>query len=103
GTGAITAALDRLRSGAGTTADLDRIEERLRSVTDGNRCYLPVQEQVVVSSVLRTFPGDVAAHLEGWCPSERTHVPPPKIADLVDGVVTWDERQERKRPDWTYA
>jgi NADH:ubiquinone oxidoreductase subunit F (NADH-binding) len=103
GTGAITAALDRLRSGDGGPADLDRIEERLRSVTDGNRCYLPVQEQVVVSSVLRTFPADVAAHLEGWCPSERAHVPPPKIADLADGVVTWDARQEAKRPDWTYA
>ena len=56
-----------------------------------------------MSSVLRTFPGDVAAHLEGRCPSARSHIPPPKVRDLVDGVVTWDPRQEAKRPDWTYA
>ena len=97
-------ALDRIRIGdRATDADLGRIEERLRIVTDGNRCYLPVQEQHLVSSILRAFPEDVAAHLEGCCPSERRHDPVPKIIDLADGVVTYDERQERKRPDWTYA
>jgi NADH-quinone oxidoreductase subunit F len=31
-------------------------------------------------------------------------VPPtPKIVDIADGVVTYDARQDRKRPDWTYA
>ena len=81
---------------------LGTIEEHLRIVTDGNRCYLPVQEQILVSSILRTFPGDVAAHLEGWCPSERTSIPTPKLVELADGVATYDERQDRKRPDWTY-
>lgn len=102
GTGDITLTLDRIRSGEGEDADLGRIEERLRMVTDGNRCYLPVQEQILVSSVLRSFPEDVAAHLEGYCPSERTHIPPPKVSDLAGGVVTYDARQEHKRPDWTY-
>ena len=103
GTGAITAALDRIRVGRGDDSDLGTIEERLRIVTDGNRCYLPVQEQILISSILRTFPSDVAAHLEGWCPSERRHLPTPKLVDLADGVATYDERQDRKRPDWTYA
>lgn len=103
GTGAITAALTRIRSGEGADSDLGVIEERLRIVTDGNRCYLPVQEQTLVSSILRTFPEDVAAHLDGWCPSSRGAIPTPKIVDLADGVVTYDERQDRKRPDWTYA
>jgi NADH:ubiquinone oxidoreductase subunit F (NADH-binding) len=102
GTGDITAALDRIRTGAGTDADLGRIEERLRIVTDSNRCYLPVQEQIVVSSILRCFPDDVAAHLEAGCPSPRPQLPTPKITDLVDGAVTYDPRQDRKRPDWTY-
>ena len=57
----------------------------------------------LVSSVLRDFPDDVASHLGGFCPSERAHIPPPKIVDIVDGVVTWDMKQETKRPDWTYA
>jgi NADH-quinone oxidoreductase subunit F len=102
GTGDITAALDRIRTGTGHDADLGRIEERLRIVTDANRCYLPVQERIVVSSILRTFPDDVAAHLEGACPSPRPHVPTPKITNLGAGVAIFDSHQDRKRPDWTY-
>jgi NADH-quinone oxidoreductase subunit F len=103
GTAAITAALDRIRSGSGTDADLGTIEERLRLVTDGNRCYLPVQEQVLISSILRTFPEDVAAHLDGWCPSDGREIATPKLVELTGGVATYDRRQDRKRPDWTYA
>ena len=33
----------------------------------------------------------------------RPSVPVPKLVDLVDGVAVYDERQARKRPDWTYA
>ncbi|MCD9622260.1 NADH-ubiquinone oxidoreductase-F iron-sulfur binding region domain-containing protein [Rhabdothermincola salaria] len=102
GSGQITAALDRIRTGQGEDADLGRIAENLRIVADGNRCYIPVQERVMVSSILRAFPDDVAAHLEGRCPSDRSVVPTPKIADIVDGRVTYDDRQDRKRPDWTY-
>jgi NADH-quinone oxidoreductase subunit F len=102
GSAHITEALERIRDGEGVDADLDRIRERLRLVTDGNRCYLPVQERTVVASILRSFPEDIAAHLEGWCPSQRTDVPIPKVVDIADGSVTYDERQARKQPDWTY-
>jgi NADH:ubiquinone oxidoreductase subunit F (NADH-binding) len=102
GTGQITQILERIRDGAGTDADLPEIEKRLRFVTDGNRCYLPVQERELVSSILRNFPEDVAAHLEGHCPSPRGPIVPPKVVDITDGVVTWDDRQPHKRPDWTY-
>lgn len=102
GTGNITGAIDRIRDGAGTDHDLDLIEEQLRVVSDGNRCYLPVQERNVVSSVLRGFPADFAAHLDGWCPSPRTAYPLPKLVDLADGVARYDPDQERKQPDWTY-
>ncbi len=79
------------------------ISERLRVVTDGNRCYLPVEEQRLVSSLLTTFPDDFADHLEtGECPGPR-QLPIPKIVDIADGVVTYDARQPFKRPDWTYA
>lgn len=103
GTGDITEALERMRDGAGSERDLDVIEERLRIVADGNRCYLPVQEQNLISSILGLFPDDVAAHLDGRCVAPDRTIPPPKIVDIADGVVTYDERQERKRPDWTYA
>jgi len=102
GTGAITAALDRILSGEGNDADLDRIEERLRIVTDGNRCYLPVEARDLVASILRRFPEDVARRLETpGRPYDRL-LPFPKIVDLVDGMVTYDQRQPTKRPDWTY-
>ena len=49
---------------------------RLRSVTDANRCFLGTEEQLVVSSILRRFPEDVAAFLEGRPTSTRlVHVP----------------------------
>jgi NADH-quinone oxidoreductase subunit F len=57
----------------------------------------------LVSSILESFPDDVAAHLDRGCLSDRTQIPTPKILELADGVVTYDQRQERKQPDWTYA
>jgi NADH-quinone oxidoreductase subunit F len=103
GTGDITAALERLRAGNGDRSDLDIVSARLRTVTDANRCYLGTEEQLLVSSILETFPADFADHLDGFCrlPS-RTHLVP-KVDDIADGVVVYDERQARKRPDWTYA
>jgi len=89
-------------AGLGDEAQVERISERLLIVADGNRCFLPVQEQRVISSILRRFPEDVVAHLEGrGCPRPRD-IPVPKIVDLVDGSVVYDERQAHKRPDWTY-
>lgn len=103
GSGDITAGLERLRSGEGSDADVQLIGARLRTVTDANRCYLGTEEQLVVSSILETFPEDFADHLAGLCrlPPRRHLVP--KIEDIVDGAVVYDRRQGLKRPDWTYA
>ena len=101
GTGEITAALTRLCSGKGSAGDLERIEEWLPLVVDANRCYLPVEERRVVASLLLSFPEDFAAHLEGPCPRPRD-IPVPKIVDLEAGKVTYDLRQAKKLPDWTY-
>ncbi|MGH3650111.1 MAG: NADH-ubiquinone oxidoreductase-F iron-sulfur binding region domain-containing protein, partial [Acidimicrobiia bacterium] len=103
GTEHITSALETLRDGRGSDRELDVITERLRVVADGNRCFLPVQEQRLVSSILENFPDDVATHLDGRCLSDRAQIPTPKILDMADGAVTYDQRQERKQPDWTYA
>ncbi len=102
GSGNITEALERIREGHGVDADLGLIQRALAFVADGNRCYLPVQERTLVSSILRAFPEDFAAHLEGWCHSPRSDITLPKITDLADGHVTYDERQATKQPDWTY-
>ena len=102
GSGAITTHLERIEAGLGTDDDLAGIQGWLGRVTDGNRCYLAVEERLVVSSVLRSFPGEFAEHLEGHtCPRPGPR-PVPKLVDLADGTATYDERFLRKRPDWTY-
>ena len=74
----------------------------LERVTDGSRCFLATEEQRLVSSVLRAFPEEFAAHIEQRsCPQERPR-PMPKLVDLADGHATYDETFWRKRPDWTY-
>jgi NADH:ubiquinone oxidoreductase subunit F (NADH-binding) len=102
GTGEITEALVHLSRLEATDAELEQIHRSLTTVSDGNRCFLPVEEQQLIGSLLRRFPEDFAAHLEGRCPAPR-EIAIPKIVDIEDGHVTYDERQARKRPDWTYA
>ena len=100
GTGEVTAYLENIASGRGDEHDIELIGARLSTVTDANRCYLGTQEQLVVSSLLRAFPEDFVAHLEGAPPAPA--LPVPKLVDLADGVATYDLRQESKQPDWTY-
>ena len=102
GSSEITARLDRLEAGAATMSDIDELQSWLRKVTDGNRCYLAVEEQIVVASILRSFPDEVVEHIErGACPRPRP-VPLPKLIDLRNGTAIYDEDHYRKRPDWTY-
>jgi NADH:ubiquinone oxidoreductase subunit F (NADH-binding) len=102
GSGEITRHLDAIESGRGGDADLAGIAGWLERVTDGSRCYLAVEEQVMVRSILRAFPEEFAEHVAaGRCPRPR-RLPVPKLVDLAGGVATYDETFWRKRPDWTY-
>lgn len=99
----ITARLDRIEGGVATEGDIAEIGGWLEKVTDGNRCYLAVQERVLIASILRSFPEEVVEHLDGrGCPRPRS-LPFPKIVDLRGGRATYDGRYYLKRPDWTYA
>jgi NADH:ubiquinone oxidoreductase subunit F (NADH-binding) len=98
----ITARLDRIEGGMATEADVAEIGGWLEKVTDGNRCYLAVQERVLIASILRSFPEEIVAHLDGrGCPRPRS-LPFPKIVDLSGGRATYDGRYYLKRSDWTY-
>jgi NADH:ubiquinone oxidoreductase subunit F (NADH-binding) len=102
GSSEITTRLERIETGVGTDSDIAAIGGGLERVTDGSRCYLAVEEQIVVSSILRSFPQEFAEHLElHRCP-RPTRRPIPKLIDLVDGRASYDESFWRKRPDWTY-
>ncbi len=103
GSGEITERLVRIEAGVADDGDVAELESWLAKVTDGNRCYLAVEEQQVVASILRTYPEEFAEHLElGRCPRPRP-LALAKLVDLVPGRAVYDERQYRKRPDWTYA
>jgi NADH:ubiquinone oxidoreductase subunit F (NADH-binding) len=102
GSGEITAYLERILGPTSVDRDVKVIGARLQTVTDANRCYLPVEEREAVSSLLRTYADEFALHLENRPCPRRHHLPVPKIEDIADGVATYDLRQQRKQPDWTY-
>jgi NADH-quinone oxidoreductase subunit F len=102
GSGDITRALDLVAAGEGTERDIERIGVRLLSVTDQTRCYLAAEEQITISSILRSFPEEFARHLEGRCSVEPRPIQVPKLVEIADGVATYDERHRLKQPDWTY-
>ena len=102
GSAEITRLLDRVERGRAMVADVAAIAGWLDRVTDGSRCFLATEERRVVASVLRSFPDELAQHLdEGRCPlpGER---PMPKLVDLAGGRATYDTSYWRKQPDWTY-
>jgi NADH-quinone oxidoreductase subunit F len=103
GSGEITARLERIETGAGGADDFAVIEGWLERVTDGNRCYLAVEEQAVVSSILRAFPSEFAEHLDAYRCTTAARRPMPKLVDLEDGRAVYDETFWRKQPDWTYT
>ena len=103
GSGEMTERLMRIEVGSGSDDDVSEIHSWIQKVTDGNRCYLAVEEQQLVASVLQSFPEEFAEHLQQRrCPRPRP-VALPKLVDLASGQAVYDERQYRKRPDWTYA
>jgi NADH:ubiquinone oxidoreductase subunit F (NADH-binding) len=86
---AITAMLATIAKREANDQILGDLSTRLRSVTDANRCFLGTEEQVVVSSILREFPDDIAAFLEGRQASSR-EVSVPLIKDITaDGTVEY--------------
>ena len=102
GSGEITSRLERIEAGVGDDRDIESIGYWLDKVTDGNRCFLAVEEQQMVASILRAFPDEFAQHIEGQrCPRPR-RLPLGKIDDLRGGRVVYDERHYLKQPDWSY-
>ncbi len=102
---AVSDALDRLRRGSGGAGDVTEIEDRLRTIDEGARCFLATQHQLVVGSLLALFPSALADHVEG----RATAAGPYLIAELEDLVAgadgytaVVDVRHGDKQPDWTY-
>ncbi len=83
------------------TVEYDTLNRRLANVADRARCYLAIQQQVVLESILEHFGAELTGHLD------RSHdgVEPELVAELIDirsGQAVWDERHRDKQPDWSY-
>jgi NADH-quinone oxidoreductase subunit F len=96
--------LERLVDGTGTANDIAEIRKRTETVTDLNRCYLPVGAALVIRSTLERFEDAFSAHIG--------RASDPAVAVAVPKLTAWDAEQEafvldpdyhRKRGDWSYA
>ena len=104
GTAEIWEHLARIEAGEGTSDDLDDIVQRVPTIIDGQRCYLPTGSQLMVGSTLEVFWEEFVAHLGVPCPDDR-ELPTPLIEriDEETGQVDWHPTYHRKRLDWSYA
>lgn len=104
GTAEMANRLDALVRGEGTAADIAEIRRRTDTVTDLNRCYLPVGAALTMRSTLDAFPGAFEDHI-GRAADHSVDVPVPKITalDTAAGTVEYDAEYHRKQTDWSYA
>ena len=102
GTGEVTAALERLDSGAGSEQDVELILVRARGSTDGQKCALPTGESLLVQSLVQVFADEFRAHVDGACPLPRS-MPFHKIVDWDPeaGRFEYDAGYASRRADWT--
>lgn len=98
----ITERLQRLLEGKAKRLELEEIDDITTWVTNGQRCYLATSESLVISSVLRAFPDDFTAHLQGRC-ELRHDISLPKMTGYEEGAgFTFDEMHIHKQPDWSF-
>jgi NADH-quinone oxidoreductase subunit F len=75
-----------------------------RSAPQANRCYLPVQASVLISSLIDKFKSEFNAQLtDAW--RNPALFPVPLIVDFdeVNHRFVYDDKFAFKNPDWTYS
>jgi NADH:ubiquinone oxidoreductase subunit F (NADH-binding) len=98
---AVAAALDDLRRSETDGDVTSGVRDWLGTISDGARCYLATQHQVVATSILDRYPESVTGHVDRSVPAaDRLLIAP--IADIEDGRVVLDASQADKQPDWSY-
>jgi NADH-quinone oxidoreductase subunit F len=104
GTGEMDAILSRVQRGEAVPTDLDALLRRAATVTDQNRCYLPVGAQLMVGSTVQAFVDEFVATVERGVPTPGG-LPTPLVEHLDEGTgqVTYPDRYHLKQPDWSYA
>lgn len=92
GTARITEHLKKIEFGQGGQDDLDAIFDIAGRCTNQTRCFLPTQESVLITSIIKAFPEEFRRHIESKDRDERDIILP-KIADFdeLTGVFTYDD------------
>lgn len=104
GTGAMAAILAKAQRGEADQTDLETLLKRSHTVTDQNRCYLPVGAQLLVGSTVERFVDELVATVERGEPTPAD-LPTPLIESIDEdtGTVAYAPRYHLKQPDWSYA
>ena len=97
----IANALERLGRSNARKNDLETIAENLITITDGARCSLASQQQIVVGSILRHFEAELRA-VPGGQPAGVETVPVAPIVGIQNGRALLDTAAIHKQPDWTF-
>jgi NADH:ubiquinone oxidoreductase subunit F (NADH-binding) len=96
----ISALLGRLAGGDASVHDLETIDARLETITDGARCSLASQHRTVVGGLMHAFAPWFRAHLEPEsAPVAMTFIA--EMLSLDDDVAMLDSSFVDKQPDWT--
>jgi NADH-quinone oxidoreductase subunit F len=104
GTAEMDAILARVQRGEAVPTDLDALLRRAATVTDQNRCYLPVGAQLMVGSTVQQFVDEFVATVERGEPTPGG-LPTPLVEHIDErtGEVSYPDRYHLKQPDWSYA
>ncbi len=103
GNTAMSELLAGVQRGEGTQTDLEALLRRSHTVTDQNRCYLPVGSQLVVGSTVAAFVDEFVETVRSARPTPGG-LPTPIVRDIdpTTGTVRYDDRYALKRADWSY-
>ena len=101
---AIDELLLKVQRGEATQRDLEDILKHTQTVTDQNRCYLPVGTQATIASTVQAFVDEFVATVEKGEPTPAD-LPVPLIEHIDEdtGEVTYHARYHLKQTDWSYA
>ncbi|MDY7105396.1 MAG: NADH-ubiquinone oxidoreductase-F iron-sulfur binding region domain-containing protein [Actinomycetota bacterium] len=94
--------LERLRDSNGGDRDLRAVERLTESVSIGARCYIGIQQEQVIGSLLARFPSALAGHADGTIRAAAPVVIAP-IVDIRNGRAVLDPAQATKNPDWSHG
>lgn len=104
GNGDMAETLARIQAGEGRRTDLESLVRRSVTVTDQNRCYLPVGSQLLVGTTIAAFEDELIATVDAGTPTPAD-LPTPLLVGIDEdtGAVQYQERYHRKQVDWSYS